>query len=249
MNTRSRVKRRSLFTTAFAALCLLLGYGPLGTATEKSSDYLRITGDSFNAERTRGIATYDGNARVSQRDGSIDINLAADKLIVKLSPAGKYVYFKAIGSPARYQQKIVDSTEFYVLEAKQIIFYYADHRLEATRESYFKQSSTGSGFVSIRGDTINIKNLEADEHVIQADGYPLAFESGSESRPPLSATARFLEYNSLNQQLKLEGQVKMQDDHGLLKAEQILYNGKTQVTQVPKIPNHQVEIIQLKGEQ
>ncbi len=220
----------------------------------------RIKSESSQIDLAKQTVIYLGNASFF----GDNLLIEGDK-IEAFTVDDKLSTIRVTGNPAKLKQSNITSntpnnlladssaqTEIQSLEliANTIIYETASNHLIAQDNvkleinALDKSSDTPSdAFFKAQGNQLNLSTLSYAQ--IKLTGTPMSLSIDQENIS-LEATAQAMQYSMQTELLELSKDVNLSTGSERIKAQKILYNGKTQFLEIPKIPNQTVEMIQNK---
>jgi lipopolysaccharide export system protein LptA len=220
----------------------------------------RIVSESSQIDLAKQIVVYSGNASFSGDDLLIEGNQ-----IEAFTVNDRISKIKVTGNPARLNQKNIgegnnpvvlpkDSAQTELksiaLTANIIIYETTNNHLIAQESVKLEinaldksNEAPSNAYFKATGQSLNLSTASNAE--IELTGSPVSIWI-DQNNLVLEAAANRMNYAVATEKLELLEDVNLSTSAEKIKAQKILYDGKTQFLEIPKVPNQQVEMIQRK---
>ncbi|MET1255795.1 LptA/OstA family protein [Aliikangiella maris] len=172
--------------------------------------------------------------------------LSGDKILLKSTPQSKdkqtYSEFEIFGSPAHIEQKDSLSQSIEQLSATSIRYNINENKITAKENIHLIKHQSAQQSFEVKGNILTI--LQQPTYQLNVTGNPLTLNIAQIDGEPIVITADHLTYSEANNLIKLNGNIVMLRDNAKASAHQLSYNLQTQILQMSKFPDKQIEIIQ-----
>jgi len=235
-------------------LCLVsLILLPIWTCTANSQQKeWQIKSESAYSENHTFI--YSGNAIFTIGD----LLIRGDEIKVYKSAQGKTRLIQISGNPAtllRHKKSSAQASEeqspamqtavvqTIELSAKVIKYQLDNRHITANEQVTLIQKNSPDNLFKVAGEQLSLPGNSHD--LLEISGKPIEITISQPRQLPLKALADKMNYNQQTLQFEIVGNVQLSTGRDKIKAQKILYNSRTRALQIPKSPNHQVEMTQI----
>ena len=226
---------------------LLLNISPVFSTNETT---FKISSDSTIQDFANQIIIYKGNALFTT--DAISVNGDQIKAFKSKDEIKKIRITGSLAKLSQYQSALNQLTQ---LSAQTINYQLDNQIITAEKNITLIQKTTESkndseledkneSYFKAQGQKLNL--MPAPQNILTMSGSPLKIVINQPNQTPFNIKANKMTYNQLSQQFELSGNVILSTGRETIKAARILYNGKTQILQLPESQGQRVEMIQAK---